>query len=257
MRWRRCLRSGEYEDTRLQSALCWPLTDGEINYLYWFIQGSIMNVGTRWALRHAWGLCERHAWAALAVEMAFRSDYVLGPTILYRDLLERCREALPHSGPLREQRLLRRLRPSGPCMMCAMRLYWATGRGVTPELLERGRRTEELRTFAVSHRQHWQTTHCPLCVAGSWTATCPGLGQLCRPHILKQGKVDVGILRDFLEATLKQVWTLDRSFTPEYRGTATPEVRAGLLTAVGWFSGWRPLLALIDQSDSGGEVRPV
>jgi hypothetical protein len=65
------LQKGLYEDPHLQTVPFWPLTDGEIHYLYWFIQGGIMNVDTRWALRRAWGFCARHAWAALAVEMAF------------------------------------------------------------------------------------------------------------------------------------------------------------------------------------------
>jgi hypothetical protein len=38
---------------------------------------------------------------------------------------------------------------------------------------------------------------------------------------------------------------LDRSYMLEHKGTAKPEDRAALLTAVGWLNGWRPLLALI------------
>lgn len=41
------------------------LSGGEIHYLWWFIQGSIMNPDTRYKLRDSWGLCERHAWGAI------------------------------------------------------------------------------------------------------------------------------------------------------------------------------------------------
>lgn len=248
MRWRQGLRSGEYEDSRLRAAPYWPLTDGEVHYLYWFIQGSIMNIDTRWALRRAWGLCERHAWAALAVEMAFRSDYVLGPAILYVDLLERCLAAVPHAGPMQGQRFLLHLRPTGPCMICDMGLYWATSGAAKPERLARGRRTDALTSYALQHRPQWQSTVCPVCLPRSSLDAAPTAGPLCRLHLLEQGEVDLDSLRSFLEVTHRQVSILDRSFMPEHRDTATAKDRAALLTAVGWLSGWRPLLALIDQS---------
>ena len=41
------------------------LSVGEIHYLYWYIQGSIMFPEIRRDLRKAWGFCERHAWGPL------------------------------------------------------------------------------------------------------------------------------------------------------------------------------------------------
>jgi hypothetical protein len=52
-------------------------------------------------------------------------------------------------------------------------------------------------------------------------------------------------LRLFLETTYTHMSALDRSYMLEHKGTAKPEDRAALLTAVGWLNGWRPLLALI------------
>ena len=63
------------------------LSGGEIHYLYWHIQGSIMVPEIRHALRRARGFCERRAWAALHVETAFRSNFMHGPAILYEDIL--------------------------------------------------------------------------------------------------------------------------------------------------------------------------
>lgn len=248
MRWRRGLRSGDHADLRLGDMPFWPLTDGEVHYLYWFIQGSIMNVDTRWTLRRAWGLCERHAWGALAVEMAFRSDYVLGPAILYADLLERCLTMLPRAGPLRAARAHLRLRPTGACMMCTMELAWATGGAAKPERLERGRRTNALTRYALAYQPYWQTNVCRLCARQLARAAPSPMAPPCLPHLLGRGDVDAGMLRPFLECTYQHVSTLDRSFMPENTGTATPQVCASLLTAVGWFSGWRPLLILMDQT---------
>jgi hypothetical protein len=59
-----------------------------VNFFYWFIQGSIMIPETRWRLRDASGFCQRHAWAHLAIETSFRRRFVLGPAILYEDLIE-------------------------------------------------------------------------------------------------------------------------------------------------------------------------
>lgn len=51
------------------------LSSGEVNFLWWFIQGSIMDSDVRWSLRHGWGLCDRHTSAWLSVEAAFRHGY--------------------------------------------------------------------------------------------------------------------------------------------------------------------------------------
>jgi hypothetical protein len=51
----------------------WPLPDGEIHYLWWFIQGSIMEPEMRGRLRRTWG--------ALAVEAAYRHGYLHGPAV--------------------------------------------------------------------------------------------------------------------------------------------------------------------------------
>jgi len=60
----------------------WQLSDGEIHYLWWYMQGSIMDPGVRQRLRRAWGMCGRHAWGALAVETAFRPGFLHGPALL-------------------------------------------------------------------------------------------------------------------------------------------------------------------------------
>ena len=84
-------------------------SEGEVYYLWSFIQGSIMIPETRWQLRRAWGMCERHAFVAVAVECAHRRAFLHGPAILYRDLMERARAAFDVTGPLKGSQIARRL----------------------------------------------------------------------------------------------------------------------------------------------------
>jgi hypothetical protein len=76
------------------------LSDGEIHYLYWFIQGSIMVPNIRQRLRRAWGFCERHAWGYILVEAAFYRGFMHGASILYEDLLFLALSAFNIKGPL-------------------------------------------------------------------------------------------------------------------------------------------------------------
>ncbi len=96
------------------------LSDGEIHYLYWFIQGSIMVPEMRHRLRRAWGFCERHAWGYILVEAAFYRGYMHGSALLYEDLLTPALSAFAAQGPLKNWRLARNLRRKGPCPMCDM-----------------------------------------------------------------------------------------------------------------------------------------
>lgn len=252
MRWRRSFRSGPYDDPELRSVAFWPLSSGEVHYLYWFIQGSIMNVGTRWALRRGWGLCERHAWGALAVEMSFRPGYLLDPAILYEDLLDCCLAGIPTHGPFKALRFARRLRPKGPCMMCDMSIYRA-GVGVSKaDLIERGRRTDELLGLALQHQDYWQHAVCGLCGGGN--AEMP-----CRRHLIER-RMPISSdcferLHRLLRTTERRVSKLGRSYIWENRGSEAPQDRAALLTAIGWMSGWRPLLALINEAKGASARR--
>jgi hypothetical protein len=244
-RWRRGLRRGFYDDRDLYGRPFWPLAEGEAHYFYWFIQGGIMNVDTRRALRRGWGLCERHAWAALAVEMCFRSRYLLGPAILYEDLLDQCVNPIPRRGPFKACRFRWRLRPTGPCMACDMRIYHAGAGLARSAPIAHGRRTDELLSFAIEHQPYWSGTVCGACGGEG--------GTLCRRHLLDRAQpVDaagVERLRSLLESTRHRVTTLSGSYQWERRGTDQPEDRAALLTAIGWFSGWRPLLQLMSNTN--------
>jgi hypothetical protein len=250
--WHQGLRRGLYEDPNLLATPFWPMSEGEVHYFYWFIQGSIMNVDTRRALHRGWGFCERHAWGGLAVEMCFRTVLLLGPTILYEDLLHRSLDAFPRFGPLKTRRLALRLRPRGPCIMCDMKAH-DSGPGVMyRSLIEEGQGTDRLRDFALRHRPYWEPAICGLCRGD-------GAEIRCRRHLIERAdQIDRSSLerhRGMLATTHRHVQAFGRSFVWGQRGTDGPEDRAALLAAIGWMSGWRPLLELVDAHDEAAARR--
>ena len=235
--------AGRYSDPLFDTLPAWPLSDGEIHFLYWFIQGSITIPETRRALRRGWGFCERHAWAALAVELCYRPKFLHGPALLYRELLQRCLAAIPERGPLRGQRLARRWCSQGRCRMCELNTYRAGRGGGLPSVIDRGRQTGPLYRFAVAHKDHWNSTVCGLCRGDNSPMRC-------RRHLIAQpgGTADDEIARHaaMLGEMLDRMRMLARSYEWGHHGTDRPQDRGALISAVGFMSGWRPLLALLD-----------
>jgi hypothetical protein len=242
MRWRSGpFQSGDYEDPELRGAPFWPLTDGETHFLHSFIQGGIMVPESRSSLRRAWGLCERHAWGALAVELNFREKLLLGPAILYEELLDRCLASAVKSRSFRQFRY--RIRPSGPCLICEMGAFHA-GKGAAKDAVIRlGKQTGRVAEFAAKDEGYWKSTVCPACSTREE-------GILCRRHLLESDTPNDGDglkrVVAFLGDTRERVAALGRSFLSDRDGRQLPEDRAALVTAIGWMSGWRPLLILLE-----------
>ncbi len=218
------------------------LSCSEIHYLWWFIQGSIMVPPTRYQLRKAWGFCERHAWGAILSEASFRHGYMHGPAILYEDLLEPAVRTLRLQGPLKNLRLLKNLRDKGPCLMCEMDLGPETKDAANPGIVERGRDPGQLQIFARSTEPYWRKAVCGRCLGnGSWPR--------CRRHLLEDTRRgNVGSLlphQDLLNDIFRQITLYSRSFRWDFQGTETEEGKAALISAVGWCSGWQPLLSIL------------
>jgi len=219
----------------------WQLSDGELHYIWWFIQGSIMEADVRWRLRRAWGMCQRHAWGTLAGEAAFRQNYFHGPAILYEDILGRALRAFELTGPWPAARIARRLRPTGPCMMCEMGFDRRSRGSFNRERLDAGRDLTMIRRFAATTSEYWTGTVCGKCSG-------EGSRARCRPHLLEDARrgaaVDLVADRATLAGILERLAVYARSFRWESRDTATDRDRAALLSAVGWCSGWEAGLAL-------------
>ncbi len=227
---------------RQSAAAEWRLSDGEIHYLWWYIQGSIMEPDVRQRLRRAWGFCGRHAWGALSVEAAFRPSFLHGPAVLYEDLMTRALRVFDLAGPWQAARVARRLRPTGPCLMCDMGLNRSSPAMAREELLAEGRDVESLRRFATKRRRFWWNTVCGQCLGEDSTVRC-------RPHLredlLADRITDPGEHRGLVEWILRHVTVYSRSFRWESRMTDTEEDQAALISAVGWCSGWEPWLPLL------------
>lgn len=219
-----------------------PLSPGEVNFLWWFIQGSIMDVETRYKLRGAWGLCERHAMAWIAVEAAFRHCHFHGPAIVYAELMASASRALAVAGPFAGTRLARRLRAKNGCLMCELAIG-SESPGYAPAYrLEIGRDLSQLRGFVEATEPYWRKAVCGRCDRS--------MAQVrCRVHLLQDLAQDPLLClqphRDLVANVAGYLARYDDSFRWERRGTDTVEDRAALLSAVGWCGGWATLVALL------------
>jgi hypothetical protein len=218
------------------------LSEGEIHFLWWFIQGSIMSAGTRWQLRKAWGFCDRHAWGFIQIDAAFRRGWMHGPAILYLDLLEQTCAALNFKGPLQRFRTIRRLKDKAPCLMCEAGFGPDTIGKAQEEVIKRGRDFSELQKFARETQEYWRKAVCGLCVGSASRLRC-------RAHLIADLSLgsDIDLSRQYglLADILYHVRLYANSFRMEFHGTETEEDKAALISAVGWCSGWKTFLSLI------------
>jgi hypothetical protein len=240
--------SNQYDARETNGTGALAITDGEIHFLWWFIQGSIMTPETRTALLRGFGFCERHAWVHLSVEMSFRKRHFLGSAILYRALIEKAVQAIQASQHVSLRSPIHRLRSAGPCFLCALNID-SGGAGASPlARLERGRDSSRLRAFASALAPLWRSTVCAVCVRGAYPTVAP---HRCRPHLLSDMKLRTPIDLSWQQATLQELsdrLTRYESSFAAGAGEPSDEDRAALISAVGWCSGWRPLLALLSNA---------
>jgi hypothetical protein len=228
---------------------CWApsdllrFSDGEIHFLWHFIQGSIMIPDTRRSLRRSWGLCDRHSFGFIAIETAYRHDYLHGQAVLYKDLMKRAAAALNAPAPLYAVNVAFKLRATGPCLMCKLE-YGPTSKGAArPELIEQGRDLGPIRTFANDTAPYWRVRVCGRCAANDSRPRC-------RIHVREElisGSCDAPEQRALVQYIFEHVTRYARSFVWGHHGTDTVEDRGALIEAIGWLAGWRPWLALIGE----------
>ena len=223
---------------------------GEIHYLWWYMQGSIMNSEVRQRLRNGWGFCERHAWIALLVESSFRHHFLMGPAMVYEDVFGLAVKVIEAKGPMKNLQILAGLRERGRCLLCDMVPKKDREEDIRPDLLLRGRDAGELRRLAEMTRAYWEQAVCGRCL-GDETWPC------CRKHLMEDagtGRIkDISKHRTMLHQLKKHITAYSNGFRWELRGTATLEDTAALISIVGWCSGWRPLLNLMGIKMKGTE----
>ena len=64
------------------------ISDGEVNCILGFLHDGSIAAEPWHRLMGAWGYCERHAWASLAIEMVVLKGFVSRSAFLYFDLLQ-------------------------------------------------------------------------------------------------------------------------------------------------------------------------
>lgn len=216
------------------------ISPGEAAFLWWFIQGSIMNPQVRERLYAACGLCPRHGLTWLIVEAGLRQGYLHGPALFYADLMRRAQASFELDGPFRAWRLARRLRPRGPCHLCDLG-FGPDSRGSIPAArLRRARDPTCLHTLMDESHAFWESTVCGRCAGSADQARC-------RPHLceeLRRGEPADLIGQAALVTRITQhIDRYQRSFRWESHGTDTAEDRGALIAACGWSGGWEALLA--------------
>ena len=218
------------------------LSAGEIHFLWWFIQGSIMSPSTREQLWDGWGMCERHAWGFISVEAAFREGYLHGPAVLYEDLMNRARAAFDIRGPMQARRSMRNIRARGPCLMCDMEYGPHSKGSIETARVQEGRDLSELRALALKTASYWQKALCGRC-AGKDSP------QRCRRHLIadiSRGRIsDLSPQTALVDYIAKHIKIYARSFCHGYHGTQTDEDMAALISAVGWCTGWKTFLSIM------------
>ena len=238
-----------------------PLEVSELRQLWSMLDGgAIMVVEVRHRLWRSWGLCPRHGWGFLAMEVELRGGHPLTSTVLLEDLVGRAVRAVrrafgrPLSGPRRL------LGTRASCLTCDfVDLVRRGGEGnplarPTREWLDRMRPLPALAAtsalLAATERE-WRPRACPGCLAGG--------GPLCRPHLLA-GSVSLDDRRRTLAALEDlsgRLTRYGRSMT--WRGPAArPEDRAALVEGLAWTGGWRaPLGLLAGREAAAGPERHV
>ncbi len=218
------------------------LSDGEIYYLWFFIQGAIMDPFVRRQLRNSWGFCQRHTVGWLSVESAFHPDYLHGPSILLSDLIERAHNCLHrYKVPLI---LATGLKNKRPCFMCALGYNSKSAGYAREDIVELGSDVGHLVRFAVETKPYWQKYICPRCVPNTG-------GVLCRSHLIQELShsrlSSIPHQQQFTDYILEQLALLGRSFQWEFRGSETTECQASLISAAGWLNGWTELMNFVDK----------
>jgi hypothetical protein len=223
------------------------ITDGEI--LWSLIQGSILVPGIWNRLLNGYGFCEQHAWTHLSIEMSFREKYLLVPTILYGALIQKSLDALSFAPFVSNSSVARRLRAADTCLLCALNVRGAEMPAAPQTQLYRFRDGSFLRSFACGLRSLWNGHVCSACKGQPREGD---VQDLCRLHLLAaaktQGPIDFLGSKWLLQELDARVNYCLQSFTvggPE----AGDRDWAAVITAIGWCSGWRPLLTLLRQAE--------
>ena len=218
-----------------------PFSEPEIRQIWSFLDGSIMDIGTRHHLWKSWGLCPRHAWCCVIAEIEIRGGQPFSATILYEDLIDRAARLISRTKLLPWGLVVSRLKIGDSCFTCdyvALASGWRDSE--TAQRRERVNAVRRTLPLLADKRDLWLGTSCPNCLGGG--------GLVCRPHLLEG--VEPAVDRDALAQAIldlrRRLHALHGSMTWGGR-PATLEQSIAWIEGVCWFTGWRFPMKLLEE----------
>lgn len=209
------------------------LSIAETKQLWWFLDGAIMNVGTRHKLWASWGLCPQHSWAHAAMEIENRGGRPFSTAILLEDLAARAVRSLRRTERLPWRMTRSQLRGTGECFTCDYQRLERSNHDPMGLQAEQRRASAMVRTreLLTASEDEWRRRSCPSCLGGE--------GPVCRLHILLEGvEPPRGLLRQTVEDLSRRLHVFNRSMT--WHGPqASAAERASWVEGLGWMYGWR------------------
>lgn len=229
----------------------------EVRILWDFVHGDIMDSRIRARLNAHRGMCTRHAWGYVLVEIELwqsgagkrAGHQPFDVSILYADLLATM------TGLLRRKH--RRgwpkvLQGQGSCVICDdLRGPLPSGSIVTHAgfnsevLAQEANRMDHLRDWLKQTRGHWVPEVCPEC-SREVTGVSRAGGTRCRIHLITMAELDEPLMHATvarLTVLRDRLLALTDSMTQEGL-ESTPDVDASWILAMAWFHGWSFPLAL-------------
>lgn len=232
----------------------------EVGALWAFVHGDIMIGGIRQQLERALGLCPRHTWGYLVVEVEL---WLYGPEprgghipfdvgVLYQDLLDDMITKISATHRTTRHGLKHALTPMDKCRVCAD--LSKPGETNTPvgyagsnatELAAEAAELTYTTRWCVRTKESWTERICPSC-AGPETAGGASTVMLCRQHLAEVESVTpedahaVAVRLDEIRHRLhRSVESMTQGGEP-----ATITDDAAVVETLGWFAGWQFPLAL-------------
>jgi hypothetical protein len=135
-------------------------------------------------------------------------------------------------------------------MLCALNIAESPAVMAPASRLDRGRDVGALRCFVSGLETLWRGYLCNVCDAQKSEVH---IERLCRRHLLshmRQHKVNLAGQRELLNGLYEGVTRYQNSFAAGGKA-ASDQDRAALVGAIGWCSGWRPLLAILGSAVTG------
>lgn len=226
----------------------YSLTRAEVGALVTLSHEDLVAGGTLADFRESWGLCDRHSWGqvVLEIEQANRDSVEQFEPIQlatqYEDLLTFMSYRL---GVGRIRLRNDALQGSGECWTCEqLANHEDTPEAVDPSLLQRCTTMEQFESRLRQTRTAWTNKVCPDCAAEAFMKRTGAIR--CRMHLVAAGRAHAETLADVVDELTNVRFRIRQLLAPGTHGTAAPTIQnsSAWVEALGWFHGWTPVLDL-------------